>query len=411
MAKAMQKKSDKSFVVYYENDKCEYVCYNKDIGIKIYKSIPNDKYNCFHFIKYEDKHNKDFIMNDDELIIYYNKFVEWNNELTNNKIYNKFDYTTNYSHFHAVGNFFNRFYRNNADKFEPIELEEHNIINECMNCGLTYCEKGKYENLYGYDFSMNYATLLSSESFRIPTKKPDPIIYKTLPKDYKNIKNISYWHVKITSDNEDMKKIFKFNDTHWYSHYSLIFAMKYQKKYNINLELIQDGKYNMYSYKTKDYMLGSDIFGEWYDILKKLRNEYPNNKLIKHLASSLWGSLTHMNTKNINSNDDLSIYDFKNKHYLVDIITKRNGEEYYEIAERGNLYKFNLRIKALITSLARNNIAEVIMTDIKNIVHVNTDGCICKNPIKYTKFEGLRVDKKHTGQNIEIINLYKFEKY
>ena len=49
--------SQKSFIVYYEDSKCKYICYNKDIGIKKYSSLPSDKYNCFSFIKYDESHN------------------------------------------------------------------------------------------------------------------------------------------------------------------------------------------------------------------------------------------------------------------------------------------------------------------------------------------------------------------
>ncbi len=40
-----------------------------------------------------------------------------------------------------------------------------------------------------------------------------------------------------------------------------------------------------------DLIDSSDVFHSWYNVLWKLKREFPSNKIIKKLASSAWGEL------------------------------------------------------------------------------------------------------------------------
>ncbi len=40
-----------------------------------------------------------------------------------------------------------------------------------------------------------------------------------------------------------------------------------------------------------DLIDSSDVFYSWYNVLWKLKREFPSNKIIKKLASSCWGEL------------------------------------------------------------------------------------------------------------------------
>lgn len=387
----------KPFVCYYntEDDKIRF--YNGTEIIEVDRT-PIDQYNCFHFIKYLEKHNtKDYEVTDDDLILFYNNFAIWSNELETNNIY-KFNYISSFNHFFSVENFFAKFVK--CDIHEKISFEESQIIDQNFNAGLTYCKKGKYKKCYSYDFSQSYGSILASDDFKFPTKSGKFINIKKIPDLMKNLQP-AYYHVKITCDNTDFNKVFMFSKNHWYAHTLIKFCKEHQKQFNVYMDLIIDDKPNMYSYNRKDCISGSMVFYKWHNTLKKLKQQFPANRLIKHLSSCVWGIICHKRIKTMTAdeiNESDIDYSTSGEHELIDLVMTGSGSTYYKIADKNNLFRFNLRVKAFLTSWARVKMANVVLTCLDDVVRINTDGCTSLKPINYEQFEGLRIDHKLIGK-------------
>jgi hypothetical protein len=74
--------------------------------------------------------------------------------------------------------------------------------------------------------------------------------------------------------------------------------MKHKKQFDVSINLITDDEPNAYIYRKKDMESCGSIFGTWYEKLIPLKKAFPQNRLIKHLTSSLWGHLTQYNKMN-----------------------------------------------------------------------------------------------------------------
>jgi hypothetical protein len=97
----------------------------------------------------------------------------------------------------------------------------------------------------------------------------------------------------MTSNDEKFNKIC--------TNLSVRFAIRCQEQgYKVDITLI-DCDNNSYIYGKLDKQhcnvtASSNIFHKWFGVLTNLREELTNNKLIKVLASRLWGKLTEFNT-------------------------------------------------------------------------------------------------------------------
>ena len=157
----------------------------------------------------------------------------------------------------------------------------------------------------------------------------------------------------------------------------------------------------------------SDIFGSWYDILNKVKSQYPKNKLIKHLLSSIWGHLSRTNkiTKTYDEiiAEGLNIGRTAKTQYLIEDRHIYNDKEYYVLVDRDDPYKFPLRLKSFITSYGRNHISQVALLDIDNVIRIQTDGTIFNKPttmiderfISEDKTTG-KIDWQHVNKGIKL---------
>jgi hypothetical protein len=95
-----------------------------------------------------------------------------------------------------------------------------------------------------------------------------------------------------------------------------LFAYKYKDVFNVKIELITDTEFNAFVYKNEDLVWSQDIFKKWFNVLyNRLKPKCGNNKLLKRLLSSLWGSLIKCE-----------------KHYFNDE-QMESGENEYEIVK------------------------------------------------------------------------------
>jgi hypothetical protein len=207
------------------------------------------------------------------------------------EIEKEINYTKYYNHDSAVYFVFKRFSTRalNNIPFDNIIYKEFMFLENCFNGALMTFDK-KYKGIktkcYGVDFSAYYPTLLAKSDFKFPTQQGKRKKIKKL-----NFDKLEYgiYKVKITCENLEFQKIFAFNKKNLYTHYCLLFAYENKDTYNINIELIINDDYNCIYWNENQLINSSDIFFNWFEYLNKLKQKYPENKLVKKLMSSLWG--------------------------------------------------------------------------------------------------------------------------
>jgi hypothetical protein len=296
---------------------------------------------------------------------------------------------------------FKRLCKGKYEDHEPIDATESKWIEATHNGGLTYCNSGVH-NSFGYDFSAFYPTLMGQYKFILPHKKGTEQFITEIPDKIL----LGFYRVKITSEHKHATKLFAFSPDHVYNNISLSHAFELQEEYNFEIELIIDDKPNAYIYPNG--VRSSTIFGVWVDKLSKIKLKYPKNKLIKHLLSSLWGTLSQTNnifkTWDEIEQEGLKIgmgsgYDYK-------IIDYKAEKDYYKLQCMAEPYRHNIRLKSFLTAYGRVKIAEVAQTNINDCIRIHTDGIVFNKPMK-EKFIGLIKEDKTTGKiNWKGVNCY-----
>jgi hypothetical protein len=290
-------------------------------------------------------------------------------------------------------------------RHEHINALESQYMESTFNAGLMYCQEGTFD-CHGYDFSNYYASILASENFRFPTGQGTEQILKKFP-DMTKLKT-GFYRVKIESTDERVKKVFSFSSDDMYTSDMVKFAFEIQARFNMTIELIQDGLPNAYIYMLKQITNGKRIFGEWFKKMSELKQELPKNFLVKMLSSSLWGHLSRRNTKTIKESqtDDMNIglvVDDDIDHLILDYIIPQNGEPYYKLLDVKRPYLFNLRLKPWITSYGRIKTARIVLDHLDDVVRVHTDGVVFNKPKEFN-IDGFIPEKKTTGK-IQFNNL------
>jgi hypothetical protein len=145
--------------------------------------LPTKEYCCF-FIQdnYCDENKK---VTDEWIYKYHEDFKRSCDELLNEEDeYLKINYKLYSNHYTAIEATFKRWCKGKYEHHEDIGIIESSWIEKCVNCGLIYIKAGKYQS-YGYDYKNNYAGVLSSKDFIIPTKAGKEYILNELPKKVK----------------------------------------------------------------------------------------------------------------------------------------------------------------------------------------------------------------------------------
>jgi hypothetical protein len=332
-------------IIYYIDELNDFGTLNSPLLLKTYHSFQM-------FKGYEKSQNGLKLYKSD-----YNKW--WINILSSTKDIN---YKQYYNHNHAVKTILNSMIGSKVKKLnmDDITLTEFKYYEKCFNAGLTYFNK-KYKdintNCFGYDFKRFYPTILNSDIL-IPTKTGVEHKYDTLP----TILKYGIYKVKITSDDNNFKKIFSFSKYNYYTHFSINFVLDNKDKYNVNVELVLDDEYNALIYNDECLVKSTTIFTQFFGRMDYLKTKYPNNKLVKHIFSSSWGEISKFSkickTKEEVLNEKLKFIDkidFLNNesyenatHIFIEHEVLNNGKEIFTLIPlNDNLYKNNLRILKL----------------------------------------------------------------
>ncbi len=365
---------------------------------------------------------KEYIKDLNGLLQYREDFNIWAKEIETEINYKKY-----FNHESAVIMVFRRFATRELNKLktEDIDYKEFVFLENCYNGSLqTFDDKYKDIELesFGNDFSGYYPTLLAESDFKFPIQQGKRKTIKKLK--YDNLK-YGIYKVKITSDNKDFRKIFAYSKQNLYTHYCLLFAYKNKDRFNINIELLSDDKYNCIVW-TEDKLVSSKlIFGKWFSFLKELKIKYPKNKLVKRLTSSLWGSITKFKREFFEDDDffelDVSrVKDSKQTEYkLIKEKTYKDDTKelgirtVYEVVKSINPYDNNLaRLKPFFTSYTRNYMSNLILDEnlLDCLIRTHTDNITLTRPHNFTHLKYYPLPEDKTTGLITWSNVNRYEK-
>lgn len=385
-------------VIYYYVENNE-IIYIDDLSDSLQKldnilnlNKPEYKLHSFRmFESYENTHQ--------DLIRFKTDFTNWVNEIKTvpikvgrkNKYY-RLDYKKFHNHNDAVYYYFaSKNKKEQLELFENVNEDEFYIYERCLNSGLI-CLNLDYKKIpsqsYGYDFSRYYTNLLLS--LRIPTTPGEKKILETV--DLEKLQ-FGIYRIKIEYKNTEFTNIFNFSKENHYTSSTLYYLNKIKDKYGLTFKLLLDDDfdYNAFVYDEKSLILGKKIFNEWFKSLETIRKEYPKNRLVKHLMTSLWGTLSSYK-KNYINDDDVINYDIT---YLDDNepseykIIKRYDSQ-YKTVKSSNAYNYGLaRIKPFLTAFGRLKIMKFIHhCDVeKSLIRIHTDGLVFNQPIDFEKYQ------------------------
>ena len=410
----MSNKTVKKFKVFYRSQ-------NKVISLgedsdEIFTEPDNNKdikhYNYFELF---DKYTPDTA----GLFKFRDDFSVWVKELQDkyNIIYTKY-----FNHLKTVYYTFLRYsaqssilkdYQNENDYFENITIKEFLYFERCNNGGLISLNQN-FRNVevkcFGKDFKSYYPSLLAREEYKL--QMPTKAGYESKITDFKRKLKYGIYKIKISCDSPEFKQIFSFSKDNHYTHYSVNFCLKQKKRFDIKFEILDtDKEFNCLVYDDKDLVYTHKIFGGWFKKLFEIKQECPNNRLIKHLLSSIWGVVSQFDREILRTDEeydecDLSFLDDddETEYKLLDIYKfVEDGElkMHYEIVKSEHPYKHNLtRVKPFMTSLSRRHVAELLINKeipLNDVVRIYCDGIVLTKDYEFSGDLEPVSDEKYNG--------------
>jgi len=186
---------------------------------------------------------------------------------------------------------------------------------------------------------------------------------------------------------------------------------------NVQIELIEE-KNNCYIYNKENTIKGSNVFRKWSKYLFKLKEQFPKNKLIKTITSSVWGRLCEHNklfkTDQEISTEKLKVsldYDKKFDYFIKDIKFKKDGLTLYELVNIKQPYRFNIaRVKPFLISNGRYMISQIALMHINHVIRICVDNVVFdqEHDDVMKKFKNYKLLKgEKTCGNIKWKNVYK----
>lgn len=363
------------YLYYYQNDGD--VRYIKNTGEINFTSKQSPKLEHRYVIKYLET-EKPNVITDKDLTLHLEKFKKWMTELRYNKIQSWMYVDYYHTDYSAVCGLFKKYVKFEKTH-EQISQDEYLNMERSSNGALYYMDESyinKPTQCWSYDKKLFYVNIFVSD-LMIPTKRGKWKTIKELPKKVKDLK-YGFYRVKITCTNKDIYKVFSFSKYNTYLDISLKRAMKLQKKFDMKIELIQDGKDNAYLYKDEDMVSIKDIAGKWHEKVTKLRDQFPKNPYVKFLGNTAWSSANKRKTKWVNDEkldtlDVTSNLNIVSEYKLIKQKLKKDGDLMYEVLNTHNAYVYNIRLKSWITAKARDIMAKICLDNLESVVRVQTD--------------------------------------
>jgi len=192
-----------------------------------------------------------------------------------------------------------------------------------------------------------------------------------------------------------------------------MFANELKNKFDISIDLINDGKPNAYIYEADDLIQTRNIFIKHNHQLTELRKKHPKNRLFKYCLTSLWGCLCQANKKTRTEaqlKEQNIDYDYFDAEYIIkDVCYNADGTEYLQVVNQAQPYLHNLaRIKAYLSAFTRIKTARLALRNLDKTIRIHTDCVTFTEPLKYFE-NGLCIEKKSTGL-IKWTNVNEYQK-
>jgi hypothetical protein len=262
---------------------------------------------------------------------------------------------------------------------EELDLLEQNWIINTFKGGLIFSDEDKtLHHAFLYDKISAYPSMLCDDHISFPVKQG---VFKSI-NELPEILNYGIYRCIIERcDDENINKLFRFNNKNYYTHFDINTARTLKLKIN----LIKDEEANALLY-LKDRLAGSITFRQIVHELFELRKK---SKLAKLILNTIWGSLCERNKiKTSTVHGDVNL---NNGELLIEMkpINKNNDNHKISYLKHGKYFKHNYaRFGVFLTSAVRKYMSELIYPIKENVHRCHTDSILSTIKLQYipTKF-------------------------
>lgn len=375
-----------------------------------------NKYHSFMMNQGYEKTHEDLIRYKNDFNIYHKEIMnEWIKTKSGKSF--KLDYKKYHNHNDAVLYYFLSYNdKGFMDTYESIAEYEFYIIERCYNAGLITLNldyKNKPTQCYGSDYSRYYTNLLLD--IKIPIKRGELLKLTEIPKKLE----FGIYRIRITYKNSSFTNIFNFSLEHHYTSTTLSYLFGIKAEYGLEFELLEpddEYNYNALIYTNDKLISGKSLFKDWFKSLEDIRKKHNDNKLLKHLMSSVWGSLSSYNKIYLENteNYDISFMDDNEPSEYKILGMTEEGE--YKAVKSSNAYKTPLaRLKPFLTAFGRLKIMKLIRDcNVEDsVVRIHTDGIVLSRNFAFESHNATyypKPENKTTGLMVFKNAVYGFHK-
>lgn len=277
---------------------------------------------------------------------------------------------------------------------ETIDDIEGDWLDKTFSAGLRYSKVGYTGPYHLYDINSQYPAIMIHPKFQVPIKQGCYMKLTELPSYFKYG---MYRCQVMPSDDENVNKLFKFNNKDFYTHYDLTLA----KKMNMAMKLY-DGV-NFYYYERKECLeYGVKIFGDFVNELYEYKKAYSP---FKKIMNTLYGALCQRDRKtkyvNITQENNIELDTLHDMNLSGKMLTV----EYSKAGAKPFLHSY-ARFGIYITSFARFQfVNEILRTKCAPlIVRIHTDSIMTTVPLPLKLSDDIGGWKHEKSGECNIIN-------
>lgn len=255
---------------------------------------------------------------------------------------------------------------------EPLQINEAKWIEDVSTGPFMWAEKGYEGQVFEYDYTGFYSSILRDKNFFIPIKAGE--FKKLSNEEFKSRTFYEYGIYRATI--EIPSKLMKENYSDKYTHYCLTRA----KELGWKITLIQDENPNFLYYPATSRASGLLVFEKYIDELTILKKQ--GFATAKELISMIWGVLTEKRIKKILATTK-DPYQQTNDVIIESIVQQNDDQFLVETSKRNKQFETPYaRLKPFILSRGRQIMSRTLEPNIEYIVRVHTDGFLSSKPLK-----------------------------